>query len=668
MKPRLLMALAGALIAYGCDSTGPEDAFELTLTSTVSAPSTAVEPDSTLRIACNVMLRARATGSGADAAIWEDAELRWFAGTDRTEPLAVDALSQDDVRAFWQSDRLGVAELLTGGWDLSAGVPFTTEAEFRYRVNGSGPQRSADIALHCGLDPDSTLLARPVVANVTVQAPSPFEPGDTFTVSYAASGAGRLFATAIVIEGAWQHVRHVPENLVAHTQGAETFVVPPGVTLGLTLDVGVVAVDAVGQESAQVWAKSAPMADVTPPHYFRATTSSAINFNGPQRLIGQYATVDTIGIWFYAHDNHELGELIVDIGTERRTFPIDGHLVESLVTIPVEPAWAGDRRLAVTVTDTEGLMAPTIESHPDSVRFFPAVQKSRTPGSVPGRFVDVAWDDARDRLLLTREDESDLTVLSTATMMTERTIPLPGVAWGVDYSPGGDTAVVALPDRGTLAIIDLASGDVTELELAGGAWGVPRHVRVVEGGRAVVHAKNAAGASHLVAVDLATGSIGATVAVDGDLARFGRTRDRSVVTVMTPDNCLTLFHAASSTLEHCVLNTADGWMSAGRSAGSLVIAGNVIDLAGRTSRFVTWGMPLFPSTIAAVAVDDTTAWVNTRDALTRVRISDGHALERVPAPWVDAILTAGDGRTLLTLRRENGSSGWATIAERVSLQ
>jgi hypothetical protein len=668
VKPRLLIALAGALLASGCDSTGPDDAFEITLMSTVSAPSTGLEPDSTLRIACNVTLRARATGSGADAAIWEDAELRWFVGTDRTQPLQVDAISQDEVRAFWQSDRLNVAELLIGDWELWADVPFTTEAEFRYRVNGSGPRRSADIALHCGLDPGSPLVASPIVTNVTVQAPTPFEPGDTLTVSYAASGAGRLFATAIVIEGAWQHIRRVPEHLAAQTQRSEKLVIPPGVILGMPLDIGVVAIDAFGQESAPVWVQSAPLTDVTPPHYFRATTDDLISSNGPQRLVGQYATVDTIGIWFYADDNHELGELIVDIGTERRTFPLDGHLASSLVTIPVEPAWAGDSRLAVSVTDAQGLIGPTIESHPDSLIFFLAGEKPRTSVSVPGRFADVAWDDARDRLFLTRDGESDLTVVSTATMVIERTIPLPAVAWSVDYSPGGDTAVVALPDRGTLAIIDLASGNVTEIDLAGGSWSVPRHVRVVEGGRAVVHAKNAAGASHLVEVDLATGAVGATVAVDGDLARFGRTRDRSVVTVMLPNNCLTLFHAASSTFEHCPLNTADGWISAGRSAGSLIVGGNVIDLASRTSRFVTWGMTLFPRTIAAVAADDTTAWVNTSESLTRVRIGDGHALERVPATWVDGILTSGDGRTLLTLRWEYDSIDFSTIAERLSLQ
>jgi hypothetical protein len=79
-------------------------------------------------------------------------------------------------------------------------------------------------------------------------------------------------------------------------------------------------------------------------------------------------------------------------------------------------------------------------------------------------------------------------------------------------------------------------------------------------------------------------------------------------------------------------------------------------------------MTLFPRTIAAVAADDTTAWVNTSESLTRVRIGDGHALERVPATWVDGILTSGDGRTLLTLRWEYDSIDFSTIAERLSLQ
>jgi hypothetical protein len=660
---RALIVSAALVVCGACDATGPDDtSLEVRIVATAEPPVTTRESDGSLVIECAVHVSATALGSGATA-IWDGAVLRWYAGPDRVTPFHVDTLSSEDVAGLWGSDRL--VDTLSSDWRMFASAPFIAGLEFFFRVNGSGQRRSSSTSAACGIDPAAPTPAPPTVSGVEIRTPSPFEPGDTLVVSYSANAPGRLFGTAVVIEGAWEHTERVAEHLVNESNREVRLTIPPGVTLGSTLDIAVLAVDALGQTNAPVWAQTASLVDVTPP-----------DFVEPPRLVGQYGVGDTIPISFHVRDNHALRDLIVEIGGESWTFPLDGHQTITYSSVTAEATWLGAPGLAVSVTDAGGLVTRR-EAHPDSFRVFPVVDRPRVSWTGPDRYRSAAWDDANDRLYLTFTEplavggidrRLELFTVSTATMSTLRSHTLPAPAVSVDFTTGGDTAVVSL-DRGTLAIVDVQADLVTELQLSPGVWQRAGNLTVLADGRALVELVESGGPPYLALVDITDGTVLWKKQLDRIDVALARTRDRSVVGVRSSTGCMMVYTAATETLSACLpgIGIPNGVLNADATGSRFLSAEYLIDVPTASFR-TAWGMREDRVPVSAFAPDDMTLYRSDGAGLTHIRISDGVALERFPFPVAGDLLISADGSTLIAPCNAVSSTSQPVIVERVMLR
>lgn len=667
MSHRALIVSAVLVVCGACDATGPDDSsLEVRIFATAAAPATTRQDDGSLIIECAVHLNASALGSDASA-VWDDALLRWYAGPDRTTPFQIDTLSSAEVADLWGSDRLTLAEALDGDWLLFATLPFIADVEFFFRVNGTGQRRSTSTSAACGIDPAALTPAPPTVSSVEIRAPSPFEPGDTLVVSYSANAPGLLFSTAVVIEGAWEHTEHVAEDLVTASSREVRLAIPPGVTLGAALDIAVIAVDAHGQTSSPVWAQSEPLVDVTPP-----------DFVVPSRLVGQYAAGDSIPINFHVRDNHELGDLIVEIGGDSRIFPLDGSVAMTYLSVTAEAMWLGAPGFAVSVTDAGGRIGPRHEAHADSFRIFPVVDRPRVSWTGPDRYRNAAWDDANERLYLTFHEpvvdggidrRLELFVVSTATMSTLSSHLLPAPAVSVDFTVSGDTAVVAL-DRGTLAIIDLRVDAVTEVPLVPGTWGRAGNLTVLADGRALVELVDVDDGPFLALVDIADGTVLWTQQLERAGVAIARARDRSVAGVRSSTGCMMVYTAATRTLSPCLsgVGIQNGALNADATGSRFLSAEYVIDVPTESVRIPAWGMREDRTPVTAFAPDDITMYRSDAAGLTHVRISDGVALERVSFPIAGDLFISADGSTLIAPHNDVNNTSRPVIVERVILR
>src|SRR5207248_11022958 len=108
-------------------------------------PTLRVGPDSAARIACNVDVRATATGSGR--ATWGDATLRLFAGKDRSTPIDTFVVPAATVQSAWGKRDIGPGESEESGAQFAAGIPFGGEIRYRYSPSGSGTKTAVSASV-----------------------------------------------------------------------------------------------------------------------------------------------------------------------------------------------------------------------------------------------------------------------------------------------------------------------------------------------------------------------------------------------------------------------------------------------------------------------------------------------------------------------------------------
>lgn len=659
LKPAVAIPVA---MLMACDAVGPEDrALDIAISAETSAPSFSVVDSGSLRIQCSVTMTAAATGPADAVASWRGGERRWYAGVDRETPLAVDPLTPAAVAEFWQKTQLGAGETATTYWNFWAGFPFVIEHEFQFTTGPGERIRTASGVTECGLDASPNDVPPPVVSDLLIDAPSPFQPGDTFTVSFTATATGGLWQSRIIINGAYHAVQDLGEQLVRESRRSVGFRVPPGVALGTPIHVTVLAVDALGQTSPAISAQSPPLVDQTPPWFLRVATSPTLEPGVVASLVGQYATDDTIPLLVVTSDNQELGELILEIGADRRSIALDGDYVQAEFPVEIPAGSIGPTSFSVQVTDAQGLEGPRHQSHPDSIYVFPANPHPIVSWSGEGHFGNAAWDDNRDRLYLTVGENAEVLVLSTATMGIERRIPLPDVPAGIDFTPGGDSLIVTFPELGSIATVDLATDQVTLLLLDTVNTTKPRSAAVVSGRRALIEITDQTGSLQIAHMDLADGAVTARTAVGAwspVSMRLTRSADRSVAGVHSNDGCLIVYTTATDRFGACV-GTGSPWYSISVDAAGtrFLSARTVIDVASGTAHRPTWGLSPWVSEIGALAADAQSFFLSDTKGLIRIRTTDGVVLERIPYPRLyGRIIPAADGSRLLTL--SNDPDAW----------
>jgi hypothetical protein len=191
----------------------------------VGTPVVEADADN-FRIECTATFSATASGRANETVRWDGAEIRWFAGLDRTTPVQTQSLSGQEVVDFWNGGVLTSGKTATTVWRFWAGVPFILELDFRYSSGRSNDGRTASTKMECGLNLDVSGAPAPSISDLVVETPTPLEPRDTLKLSYRAASTVGLWETAIVISGAYNDTIWIPERLAKESRRSTNLVVP----------------------------------------------------------------------------------------------------------------------------------------------------------------------------------------------------------------------------------------------------------------------------------------------------------------------------------------------------------------------------------------------------------------------------------------------------------
>jgi hypothetical protein len=636
----------------GCDSTGPsEQPIAIAISADVTAPDIGMLPDSTMIVECSANLTASVSGSVQDVGVWDGGEVRWFAGPDRTAPLQVEPILRSDFAETWGSSRLAHGDTLRSVWRFTAFLPFIVELDFRYTSDLGDGVRTASTAIECGLELMVPAAPPPAISDLVIQAPTPFQPGDAFTVSYHATAAAGLWASIIEIDGAYTGSLQVVEELSRDSRQTVQLVVPDGVQLGQPLHITVRPFDVFGQTTTPVAATTQPLIDVTPPVLAVAYTHQSI-IGEPVRLIGQYGAGDSLFVNTLSTDNQGLGIATLDIDAQRHEFQLAGPELVRRLAIRVAPELVGSRALAVHVTDVSGLESARYESPPDSLLIYPVVDRPTVALEFPDEaFIAAAWDEANGLLYLALRDRPEIVVVATSTMTEQRRISLPAGPGGVDFTVSGDSLFASLPDRASIAVVRLADDSVTEIPLGPAGMGDPGELVVLDNGHVLLEARDGAGQAHIARLDPASAAVDATQIQAGN-SGIARSRDRSSAGILTDMECLIVYRAATDAFDPCIrFRPRTLRFAADETGGRFIIGGSIVDVPAGTTRDLLWGMRVNVAPASAFAAAGQSIFVSDDTGLLNVRASDGVVIDRTPLPliWDGILIASGDGSTVLAV-------------------
>lgn len=665
--PRWPVHLLAVTLLAGCgESTGPSDALVISLDAVASAAVMHESPDGP-SVDCSVRLAAQASGRGT--AVWQDATIRWFAGLDRETVLDTQVIAAAEVRQTW-GDSIAAGSRATAQWSLRASVPFEAELDLRYLTAGAAHPGSATARFKCGLTPPEGGAAPPSITSWSV-APAEGEValGDTITVTYAAASTYGLWSTAVRVSGAFDAQQVFSERMATATTRTARFVVPRGYRPGMPLDVRIEALDPMLQHDGELAGTGLAVVDRSPPVISSATPAA-----------GQYPVGDTLRLSIATAEDNALEWMVYELGAPANvrdsvhvsTRTRYDHIWE--VSLPVRESWVGAPDLTVYLRDAGGNVSAPARWPAESIRFYPVVTPTLSPavaapGGVDAWLGDVAHDTRRGVVYLAQPRLMRVAVLDPAAMRFPTLLALPDTVGGLDLTPGGDSLLVVLPWRRSIAIIDLTRTDIpptllplTVLDTAG-SWQHmppprPTSVRVAANGKAMVALSTGTrtGAQY-VEVDLASGQqrLRTDAATGGYYefggpGRFGRTSDHARIVALEPD-CTRSYVAANDAFTPCAPGVAaapDGLMTfdlAGtRSTGGRCILDADLRVV-RCAPHIAYDLPT-----AALSPDGSVAYLSARFSITTMRVADGVLLERWPLPlWPARVLVAPGGDWILAL-------------------
>jgi hypothetical protein len=253
------------------------------------------------------------------------------------------------------------------------------------------------------------------------------------------------------------------------------------------------------------------------------------------------------------------------------------------------------------------------------------------------RAADASYDPARNLMYFTEPDSARVAVLGLGAFTFGAPLHLPMIKrglslQGIDILPGGDTAIVALPDTAQLALLDRAANTVTISRMTG--ISSPQWLRTSANRKAfTIGQVDSAGSAFSVVVerDLATGrdSIRREVGhVNAGATLWGSPDHSKVlainVTSYPGPTCLYLYDAATDAFSSCrgpgfipsptatATTTGDKWY-----VGNLLLDGSLNLLATVGYKFD-----------AGISPDGSVAYVPTWYGYDKIALPSGAVLER----------------------------------------
>jgi len=666
--PAAAAALALALAAAACrDSTnpgadgGPRPTVDVTVAvSQMHGPSLSTDPDGTVRIQCTVNLQAVATGSGS--ASWEDATFRWYAGKDRSVALDSEVVAASKVHSSWGRPEIGAGQTQrSGGWSLSAVVPFALRIEYRYRAPGAGAPKTTRVDFDC--EPAvSASTPPPVVTALAVQpAAGEIDAGGEIAVTYAAESEAGLRQTAVVVTGPCGVQRLFNEALQRTVTRTVHITLPAECRLGMPISVGALALDTALQDAARGVTTSVVLADRTPPVLTPLFFPPAGGL-GTETFSGQYFVGDSIQLIPNAYDNHQLHALIWEVlpSGQRDSVLVNTQVLRSMLFIRVRPEWVGPLQLRLYARDAAGRTSPVFTSAPGAARVYPTVERPSGVVTVPGEVRDAVIDARRGMVYLLQSNQSSITALRLATMQVAWALSLPAVPTGFDLTPGGDSLIAALVGTKNLGVIDLRSTTprltTINLPLLNAAVDQrPYQLRVAANGKAFVTLEGSAPSAYvLLEVDLRSGAqrirtdAGNGGSIEGPIER---SLDHSRIVINGGRELFQSYDAATDRFGPRRTAAVLGWRpSVDRTGQHVAIGVNVYDetlLWLRRMESPISGIGISESVITA---DGDYVYHRYFWGLVRSRVSDGEMLDRTPITVDPSLLrTAPDGTFLVAV-------------------
>jgi hypothetical protein len=287
----------------------------------------------------------------------------------------------------------------------------------------------------------------------------------------------------------------------------------------------------------------------SPPDNQQPTVSGLVSgSSAPTGYSTYFLLRDTLRITIQAADDRGLiwvGYTMSGSASARDSLACTGTTATRTFTFEITPSMVGDLTISVFARDSGGNRT-TVLLAPPPLTVLNLTAAVADSAILPGPVVDLAYDAKRDRIFISTAAAAQVLVIDRATGSAAAPLTLPGPGGSLDLSVGGDSLLVALTDRPTVAVVNLISGqtDTIHLDFDQGAFPhVAGALRVAANGLALVTA-TAPGYSgfggQLATVNLATGvattrsdvGFSGSLTLSTQLARLG---DRSVVAVAQVD-------------------------------------------------------------------------------------------------------------------------------------
>lgn len=656
------------LVLAACrDSTAPRDSLDVAigLTST-GGPTMSSDAAGNPQLTCQ--LNFSLTASGKANATWEDAIYRFYVGKNRTTAADTLVIASADVARGWGA-QITPGETKESVWNVTAGIPFGGEIDFRYRPDG-GDVKTAVVKFECA-PAGVANAAPPTITSLTVQPPSGELPaGAPLNVSFNVTAPAGLWRLTLTASGPCAYQRAIGEQL--QTTLAQTLVVqlPGTCLLNVPLTVTLAVLDAALQVTSKTLATSLIITDKQPP------TVTPLFFppgggSGGTTLSGDFFGGDSIEVMPNASDNHGLAAIIWEVlpyGTKDSVI-VTNNQAPTFIFAHLAPEWSGPIQLRVYARDAVGLTSNVVTTTADSVRVHPVIDRPTRTTTVSGETRDIAIDSKRGVIYLRQGNDHRIAVLSMSTLQVTATVPLPAVPQDFDLTPSGDSLLVLVYGQPQIDVIDLTQPTLplTSIPLTVDATTsqAPAGIRVGSNGKAyVTFGGSTTTARTLAEVDLATHTqqtrTDAGVGGNTGVGNLQASLDHSVMMLDTDDPaCLQRFSVSANSFSACIRPAVVDWPPTVDATGGHFAVGLDIYDASMQLLPKASGHPLvFGIPVTALSANGDVLFVSLWNlGFVRLRASDSGILDRTPNPVKPSLVRVSpDGNTLISVESNYGAT------------
>ena len=663
-----LAATATLLALAACgDSTGPRDTLDVNIVvASTGGPTMSSDADGNPLLTCQ--LNFGLTASGKVNATWEDAIYRFYVGKNRTTAADTLVIASADVAQGWGA-QITPGETKQSTWNVSAGVPFAGEIDFRYRPNGADV-KTAVVKFECA-PAGVTTAAPPTIASLTVQPPSGELPaGAPLNVSFNVTAPAGLWQLTLSASGPCTYQRAIGEQL--QTTLTQTLVVqlPANCLLNVPLTVKLSVLDAALQVTSKTVTTSLVIVDKQPPTvtplFFPPDGGSART-----TLSGDYFGGDSIEVMPNAGDNYGVAAIIWEVlpyGT-KDSVVVTNNQVPTFIFAHLKPEWSGPIQLRLYARDVVGLTSNVVTTAADSVQVHPLIDRPTRTTTVSGETRDIAIDPKRGVIYLRQGNDHRIAVLSMSTLQVTATVALPAVPQDFDLTPSGDSLLMLVYGQPQIDVIDLTQPTLplTSIPLTVDATSsqAPAGIRVGSNGKAYVTFSGSTTAARTMAeVDLAahTQQTRTDAGVGGNtgVGNLQASLDHSVLMLSTADPvCLQRFSIATNSFSTCITPAVhDATPTVDATGGHFAVGLDIYDGSMQLLPKAS-GHPLvfgIPATVLSANGD--VLFVSLWNlGFVRLRTSDSGILDRTPNPVKPSLVRLSpDGSTLVSVESNYGAT------------